>query len=185
MDDGYASSRRRAHAEWEAAGRGVREWLTRTVDLQRCRPSDVEALTAFLGAVDLTLSGLDSPSVRLWVERDEAGAIVGSTGYELSGDGRHALIRSVAVAPTQRSRGRGSTLATFALARAAQEGARTAWLFSRRSGPFWQSLGFEPADRDELAAALADTQQVRLFQRTGQLSREVAWSRELGVRNRA
>lgn len=57
--------------------------------------------------------------------------------------------------------------------------------FSRRSGPFWQSLGFEPADRDELAAALADTQQVRLFQRTGQLSREVAWSRELGVRIRA
>ncbi|MDI9893096.1 hypothetical protein QM517_18195, partial [Rhodococcus sp. IEGM 1404] len=64
------------------------------MDLQRCRPADVEALTAFLGAVDRTLSGLDSPSVRLWVEREEAGAIVGSTGYELSGDGPHALIRS-------------------------------------------------------------------------------------------
>lgn len=150
------------------------------MELERCRPEDVEALRAFLEAVELTLSGLDAPSVPLWVERDAAGAVVGSTGYEISADGCHALIRSVAVRPTHRSRGSGSALATFALTRAAEEGARTAWLFSRRSGPFWQSLGFESADRDELAAALADTHQVRLFQRTGQLGREVAWSRPLG-----
>lgn len=139
----------------------------------------MEALTEFLSEVDLTLSGLDAPSVRLWIERDDRGRIVGSTGYELSSDRRHALIRSVAVSPTQRSRGRGSALAGFALKRAAEEGARRAWLFSRRSGPFWQSLGFESADRDELAEALADTHQVRLFHQTGQLGREVAWSRFL------
>src|SRR5690349_16529418 len=104
--------------------------------------SDVAALTAFLSEVDLTLSGLDAPTVRLWIERDERGEIVGSTGYEVSTDGRHALIRSVAVRPTARSRGRGSELARFALERAAAEGATTAWLFSRRSGPFWQGLGF-------------------------------------------
>ncbi|MGC0369064.1 GNAT family N-acetyltransferase [Microbacterium sp. SLBN-111] len=155
------------------------------MELARCRPEDVGALTAFLESVDLTLSGLDAPSVRLWLERDEAGTIVGSTGYEISGDGYHALIRSVAVRPTHRSRGSGTALATFALTRAAEEGARTAWLFSRRSGPFWQNLGFEPADRDELAAALADTHQVRLFQRTGQLAGEVAWSRPLGGRTGA
>jgi N-acetylglutamate synthase-like GNAT family acetyltransferase len=147
------------------------------VELEQCRVTDVEALTAFLSEVDLTLSGLDAPSVRLWIERDERGAIVGSTGYEISGDRRHALIRSVAVSPTQRSRGRGSALANFALERAAEEGVMRAWLFSRRSGPFWQSLGFGSADRDELAEALADTHQVRLFQRTGQLGREIAWSR--------
>ena len=146
------------------------------MDLERCSPADVEALTAFLSEVDLTLSGLDAPSVRLWLERDEAGVIVGSTGYEISSDGHHALIRSVAVSPAQRSRGRGSALASFALERAVEEGARRAWLFSRRSGPFWQSLGFESADRDELAEALADTHQVQLFQQTGQLGREVAWS---------
>ena len=149
------------------------------MNLEPCRGDDVEALTAFLRDVDLTLSGLDAPSVRLWMERDESGTIVGSTGYEMSSDGHHALIRSVAVGPSQRSRGRGSALARFALERAAKEGATTAWLFSRRSGPFWQSLGFEPADRDELARALADTHQVRLFQQTGQLAREVAWSRPL------
>lgn len=149
------------------------------MDTERYRLADVEALTAFLSEVDLTLSGRDAPSVRLWIDRDEAGAIVGSTGYGISSDGRHALIRSVAVSPTQRSRGRGSALATFALDRAVEEGASRAWLFSRRSGPFWQSLGFEAADRDELAEALAVTHQVRLFQQSGQLGREVAWSRPL------
>lgn len=64
-------------------------WLTCGVELEQCRVVDVEALTAFLGEVDLTLSGLDAPSVRLWIERDESGAIVGSTGYEISSDGRH------------------------------------------------------------------------------------------------
>lgn len=104
--------------------------------LERCGPADVEALTEFLSEVDLTLSGLDMLSVRLWLERDEAGGIVGSAGYEISSDGRHALIRSVAVSPTQRSRGRGSALAKFELERAVEEGASRAWLFSRRSGQF-------------------------------------------------
>lgn len=147
--------------------------------LQEFGAADVEELTAFLREVDLTLSGLDAPSVRLWLERDRSGAIVGSTGYEISADGRHALIRSVAVSPAHRSRGSGTSLARFALDRAADEGATTAWLFSRRSGPFWQSLDFTPADRGELARALADTHQVRLFRQTGQLDREVAWSRPL------
>jgi N-acetylglutamate synthase-like GNAT family acetyltransferase len=123
---------------------------------------------------------LDSSTVRLWLERDEQGGIVGSTGYEISADSRHALIRSVAVSPVRRSRGRGSVLARFALDRAADEGATMAWLFSRRSGAFWQGLGFVPADRSKLAIALADTHQVRLFRQTGQLDREVAWSRPLG-----
>jgi N-acetylglutamate synthase-like GNAT family acetyltransferase len=149
------------------------------VTWERVGEADLEALTAFLAEADLTLSGLDAPTVRLWVERDEHGTITGSTGYELSEDGRHALIRSVAVARSQRSRGRGSELARFALARAADEGAQWAWLFSRRSGPFWRSLEFAPADRAELARVLADTHQVRLFVATGQLDDEVAWSRPL------
>ncbi len=161
------------------ASGAVRKWLTGRMVLERCQEADVDAMTDFLNEVDLTLSGLDAPSVRLWLERDESGAVVSSTGYEISADGRHALIRSVAVSPSRRSEGRGSDLARFALRQAAEEGATTAWLFSRRSGPFWQSLGFEPADRRELADVLADTHQVRLFLRTGQLGREVAWSRPL------
>lgn len=142
----------------------------------RATPADTKAIRAFLTEADLTLAGLEEPTVRLWIERDSSGRIVGSTGFELSGDGRHALIRSVAVAHGRRSIGAGTGLARFSLARAVEAGAGRAWLFSRRSGPFWQSLGFEAADRDELAAALPETHQVRLFRDTGQLARESAWS---------
>ncbi len=152
------------------------------MDIAACGAADVAALTTFLRDSDLTLSGLDAPGVRLWIERDERRVVVGSTGYEITDDRHHVLIRSVAVSPAHRSRGRGSALATFALRQAAEEGARKAWLFSRRSGPFWQNLGFAPADRDALADALADTHQVRLFRETGQLEVEVAWSRSLTAR---
>lgn len=158
-------------------------WLTRPVStraaLSKVGPSDARTLAGFLQVVDLTLSGLDSPTVRLWVERGVGGEIVASTGYEISTDREHALIRSVAVDPSQRSAGKGSDLARFAFERAAEEGASTAWLFSRRSGPFWRSLGCTPADRNELANVLGQTHQVRLFKETGQLDREVAWSRPL------
>ncbi|MEU2204064.1 GNAT family N-acetyltransferase [Microbacterium oleivorans] len=150
------------------------------MELSRCMTADAGEVEAFLREVDLTVTGLDEPSVRLWVERDESGRIIGSTGYELSGDGTHALIRSVAVVPTSRARGRGREMAGFALDRAADEGAATAWLFSRRSGAFWQSLGFVGADLSELARVLADTHQVRAFVATGQITREVAWTRVLG-----
>ena len=141
--------------------------------------ADVLALLEFLSVADLTLSGLDSPAVHLWIDRDDTGAIVGSTGFELSMSGTDALIRSVAVSPSLRGQGRGLELAIFALDAAASAGAQMAWLFSRRSGPFWQKLGFELADRHALATALSSTQQVQLFRETGQLDREVAWSRAL------
>jgi N-acetylglutamate synthase-like GNAT family acetyltransferase len=151
----------------------------RGMPLRRVAPDDLAELTSFLREADLTLSGLDAASVRLWVDVGDEGRVRGSTGYELSADGAHALIRSVAVDPAERSVGRGAGLARFAFAQAAAEGARTAWLFSRRSGPFWQRLGFAPADLDELASVLAGTHQVELFRQTGQLDREVAWSRSL------
>jgi N-acetylglutamate synthase-like GNAT family acetyltransferase len=142
-------------------------------------PTDVGVLREFLSEVDLTLAGLDAPTVSLWLERDANGCIIGSTGYEMSADGTHALIRSVAVAPSQRAVGAGSRLAKFALTDAASRGAARAWLFSRRSGPFWQKLGFQPADRHELAIAFSQTHQVQLFVESGQLERELAWSRQL------
>ncbi len=144
-------------------------------------PPDVPALLAFLRRADLTLSGLGAPSVRLWLMRDSRGAAYGSTGYELSADGQHALVRSVAVDPSRRRGGLGLQLARFALTRAADDGAGQAWLFSRRSGSFWRRLGFQAADRDNLAQVLASTYQVQLFQSTGQLQQEVASSRPVPI----
>ena len=150
------------------------------IDLQPATDAELPELVEFLTTADLTLSGLDAATVRLWILRGSNGAIRGTTGFELSDDATHALIRSVAVAPGARGAGLGLRLARFALDAAAAAGAKRAWLFSRRSGQFWQKLGFEPADLDELAEALASTHQVTLFRQTGQLEREVAWSRAIG-----
>lgn len=149
------------------------------MSLAPATPADRADIEAFLRLVDLTVSGLDAPSVHLWVERDAAGAVSATTGFEQGADGRNVLIRSVAVHPAARGGGRGTALARRAIDEAAAHRASRAWLFSRRSGPFWQGLGFAPADRDELAAVLSDAHQVRLFRATGQLGREVAWSMPL------
>lgn len=145
-----------------------------SMNLERVAVADAAEVRSFLHEVDLTLAGIDEPTVQLWIERGDQGEVVGSTGFELSEDKRHALIRSVAVAPSYRVAGAGSRLARYALQQARAAGATRAWLFSRRSGPFWQKLGFAGADRDELAAALPHTHQVRLFVQSGQLEREVA-----------
>ncbi|MEU1970753.1 GNAT family N-acetyltransferase [Microbacterium sp. NPDC019599] len=149
------------------------------VALERMGSGDLQEIRAFLHEADLTLSGLDDTTVQLWIERDEHGNIIGSTGFELSANQENALIRSVAVAPRHRSAGTGTGLAQFAIDQARAAGATRAWLFSRRSGPFWQKLGFSRADRNQLAAALPDAHQVLLFTQTGQLEREVAWQRPL------
>lgn len=147
--------------------------------LVRVSDVDLDDVREFLRRVDLTLSGVGEPTVRLWVDRADGGQVIGSTGFELSSDGGHALVRSVAVDPEYRAVGAGSRLARYALDQVRMAGAKHAWLFSRRSGPFWQKLGFRCADRNELAAALPEAHQVRLFQASGQLEREVAWCRSL------
>lgn len=134
-------------------------------------------LTEFLRAVDLTVNGIGEPELYLWADFDADGRIVGTTGFEL--DDANALIRSVAVDPFARGTGRGTELARFALEQAAILGATRAWLFSRRSGPFWQKLGFEPASAAELAAAVGRTHQLQAFVASGQLLYESAWSRSL------
>jgi N-acetylglutamate synthase-like GNAT family acetyltransferase len=138
---------------------------------------DAFEFSEFLRSADLTVTGIGEPDLHLWADFDADGRILGSTGFELAG--QDALLRSVAVHASLRGAGRGTELANFALNQAAALGATRAWLFSRRSGPFWQALGFESADITELAEVLASTHQVRSFAASGQLGYETAWSRSL------
>lgn len=110
-----------------------------------------------------SLSGLDSPTLHLWISRDEAtGHIFPTTRYETSEDGSHALIRSGAVDQELRGTGIGLELAQFAVERAIEAGAKQAWLFSGRPGPFWQKAGFTSADTKDLPVALASTPQINM-----------------------
>ncbi|NQX29384.1 GNAT family N-acetyltransferase [Microbacteriaceae bacterium VKM Ac-2854] len=146
--------------------------------MERVTTETAVELEEFLRAADLTVSALDAPEVALWLQRS-GGRIIASSGFELSADGRAALIRSVAVDPAFRRSGQGTALAVWALREAAARGAREAWLFSRRSGPFWQKLGFKRSTTLELADALAGSAQVEHFRATGRLDGEVAWWRAL------
>lgn len=144
--------------------------------MRRVTAADLPLVERFLVDADLTVAGLATTT--LWVDEDATGAIASTTGFELVG--QHALIRSVAVRPDLRGSGLGLRNAAFAIVEAQLAGARTAWLFSRRSGPFWQKLGFWRAPTDELVDALGETAQVQLFLETGQIAGEVAWRRLLG-----
>jgi N-acetylglutamate synthase-like GNAT family acetyltransferase len=150
--------------------------LTRMREPLRATAADAFALGEFLRSVDLTTAGLDDSHLQLWIDLDPDGRIVGTTGFEFT-DG-DALIRSVAVAAHLRGSGRGTELARFALDQVIALGAQRAWLMSRRSGAFWQTLGFVSADIHQLAAALLTTTQVREFAATGQLDYETAWLRQ-------
>jgi len=91
--------------------------------LERVSAANINQLRCFLIEVDLTLAGLGDPTTHLWIERDESGNVIGTTGFELSEDCKHALIRSVAVSPPQRVRGAGSRLARYAMDQARVAGA--------------------------------------------------------------
>lgn len=150
------------------------------LNLQPAASREIDEITGFLRDCDLTVSGLDAPSTRLWTLREPAaGKMIALTGFELSSDGADALIRSVAVHPEHRGHRLGHRLAQFAVDEARCAGASRAWLFSRRSGGFWQKLGFTSTDVQDLASALESTHQVKLFTQTGQLLNEVAWTRPL------
>jgi amino-acid N-acetyltransferase len=60
----------------------------------------------------------------------------------------YALLRSVAVAPTWRSRGLGRTLVTQAIARAEARGIRALYLLTTTAEHYFPSFGFQPISRD-------------------------------------
>lgn len=111
------------------------------------------------------------------MDLDPDGRIVATTGFELAGT--EVLLRAVAVTSANRRSGRGTELVTFALQQAAADGARRAWLMSRRTPEFWRGLGFEPAEISQLTAALLTTEQVRDFATSGRLNYETGWVRTL------
>lgn len=89
--------------------------------------------------MDLTLAGLGDPAVCVWVDRAESGGVICSTGFELSADGKHALIRSVAVASGRRTSGAGTRLARFAMERARIAGRPKSGCFHAVPGRFGRS----------------------------------------------
>jgi N-acetylglutamate synthase-like GNAT family acetyltransferase len=146
-------------------------------EIRPALPQDAEALSSLLEQIDLLSYDVLAPGTRYWLALDKAGALAGCIGMEF---GREAvLLRSVAVRPEVRKQGLGRTLVEFALDQARQSGYRRAYLFSVRSGGYWQRMRFRTVPVEELTEALPSAPQVLRFKDIGKLARETGWRLDL------
>jgi amino-acid N-acetyltransferase len=116
--------------------------------LRRATLGDETAVNALLTAAALPLEGVHE-ALSGFVVAEDAGEIVGVAGVEACGvTGEHALLRSVAVAPTWRSRGLGRALVTRAIADAEARGAKALYLLTTTADGYFPSFGFTATTRE-------------------------------------
>lgn len=115
--------------------------------VRRATMHDEAGVAALLTASQLPLDGVHE-SLGCFVVAEEDGRIVGVAGIEDCGvTGEHALLRSVAVEPTWRSRGLGRTLVGRAIELAEKRGAKATYLLTTGAERYFPSFGFTTADR--------------------------------------
>ena len=118
--------------------------------MRRATRHDWPEIAALLAAADLPLAGVDEhlPDFFLAFRGD---LLVGTSGLERYGD--TALLRSVAVASTERGQGLGQALVRQALAHAASLGLRQVVLLTTTAAAFFPRFGFQPINRAEVPLA--------------------------------
>jgi N-acetylglutamate synthase-like GNAT family acetyltransferase len=87
------------------------------------------------------------------------GALVGSVGLEIHGE--LALLRSLCVAESHRSRGIGFALVSAIAARAAARGVRELYLLTTGAAPYFAAQGFIPVSREHAPRDILNTAQFR------------------------
>jgi amino-acid N-acetyltransferase len=110
--------------------------------------NDEPAVAALLTASALPLEGVHD-ALPCFVVAEDGGEIVGVAGIEACGvTGEHALLRSVAVAPSWRNRGLGRVLVNRAIADAEARGAKALYLLTTTADRYFPSFGFTATSRD-------------------------------------
>ncbi|MBP2159002.1 MULTISPECIES: arsenic resistance N-acetyltransferase ArsN2 [Asticcacaulis] len=106
--------------------------------------NDDPALTLALQAENLPTADLVAPNKAFW-RLIRAGVVVGYVGLELYGDA--ALLRSLVIDQAFKGRGLGRELVEGATAEAKAQGVRSLWLLTKTAQPFFEHLGWLPAER--------------------------------------
>jgi amino-acid N-acetyltransferase len=111
------------------------------------RADDLPVIKQLLVANKLPTEGIDEHWRTFIVARDgdEIVGCGGSEAHQLA-----ALIRSVAVADSHRSRGIGRRIVRQLLDRLASRGIREFYLLTTTAQPYFAKRGFKPIDRDEI-----------------------------------
>lgn len=113
--------------------------------------ADAPAVLGLLAASDLPADGVEAHLADFLVAvRD--GALIGVAGVERYADGW--LLRSVAVADSERGRGLGAALTTRALERAAKAGASAVYLLTTTAEDWFPRWGFRRIGRDAVPAGV-------------------------------
>lgn len=122
--------------------------MTTTPTIRLALPDDVTAVEALLTASHLPLDGVREALGCFVVAHDEE-RLVGVAGIEECGArGEHALLRSVAVDPSWRSRGLGRALVSRAIALAQSRGVKALYLLTTTAEQYFPSFGFAKTSRE-------------------------------------
>src|SRR5947208_14053320 len=112
--------------------------------MRRATPHDWPKMTALLATADLPLAGAEAHLSDFFLAfRDDV--LIGSAGLERYGD--TALLRSIAVASSERGRHLGQALVQQVLAYAATLGVRQVVLLTTTAATFFLRFGFQPISR--------------------------------------
>lgn len=105
---------------------------------------ETDAVKALLVECGLPTRDLSNPLENFLVLRRD-NVVIGCVGLEIYGDA--CILRSLAVAPTERKRNFGVELVKRALAAAESAGAPDVWLLTQTAEGFFESQRFRPTDR--------------------------------------
>jgi amino-acid N-acetyltransferase len=121
--------------------------------IERATPGDLPGIEALLGAARLPVDRVTA-ALRTGVVARDGDRLIGAAAVEPYGDA--ALLRSVVVAPGDRSSGVGRALvAAAAEAVAAATGARSVYLLTETARDWFSRLGYDTIDRRRVAGAVA------------------------------
>lgn len=113
---------------------------------------DLAAVEQLAAACALPTAVVRDAFPAAYVVARRAGRLVGASALERHGD--VALLRTVAVAPSERGRGTGIALVANRLTAARAAGVSSVYALTTSAAPFFQRFGFAPADRAAAPAAL-------------------------------
>ena len=114
------------------------------------RLDERDALHELLRGARLPLDGLDEDVDVLLAHRDDQ--VVGSVALEVYDDG--ALLRSLAVAESERGHGLGVTLTRAIIAYARDRGVTDVFLLTETAERFFPRFGFRPVKRADVPAGV-------------------------------
>ncbi|HKN69393.1 MAG TPA: arsenic resistance N-acetyltransferase ArsN2 [Gemmatimonadaceae bacterium] len=126
--------------------------------LRSARSADLPGIEKLLTASDLPLAGV-ADTLPGFVVAESDGEIVGTAALEVCCD--NALLRSVAVAPSWRSRGLGRALVTRVIGDAEARGLRALYLLTTTAERYFPSFGFEAIARDQAPPDIRETEEFR------------------------